>query len=123
MGHQSNTWNLSDQFKQKVLDSFEDGLTAKEVSIKLYDDYLRETGCTLNRNICIGVKFRAGKCIKSNNNHNFSYQRKNKLYEELEGFVLRKCLCCHREQWIEENFRICTTCKQSESFRFASSIL
>jgi|TARA_R110002020_G_scaffold303374_1_gene518784 hypothetical protein len=111
---------LSDKFKQKVLDSFEEGLSAKEISDKLCSDYSKETGKVLNRNVCLGIKFRAGKCITTSKVESHYRQRKSRITKATKGYIQRKCLCCQKEEWIEEHCRICPTCKKSESFKYSS---
>ena len=98
---------LSPEFKKKVLNYFEKGYTAKEISLELNSEYRKETGKDLTRNGCLGIKFRAGKCQA------VSRLDKSAHGEPPEGFKRKVCLKCLHEKWIEDHNRICFRCKQT----------
>ena len=98
---------LSPEFKKKVLNYFEKGYTAKEISLELNSEYRKETGKDLTRNGCLGIKFRAGKCQA------VSRLDKSAHDEPPEGFKRKVCLKCLHEKWIEDHNRICFRCKQT----------
>lgn len=107
---------LSPEFKDKVLTYFEEGYTAREITIELKEDYKKETGKLLTRNVCIGIKSRAGKCqVVTRSCAPLHGKPPN-------GFKRKVCLKCSAEKWIEEHNRICPACKKTKTWRDATSL-
>ena len=88
---------LSTKFKNEILNLFSKGFSGKQIATIMRDEYYKETGKQLTRNVCMGIKFRAGKCDPMN-------------YGLSIGFKLKKCLACKKEVYIEEHLRICPNC-------------
>jgi hypothetical protein len=97
---------LSPEFKNKVLNSFKEGMTAIQIASELNGEYKKETGRDLTRNACLGIKFRAGKCKA------ISRVDKSRYSQPPDGFKKKICLKCHKEKFIEDHNRICFACKQ-----------
>ena len=107
---------LSGKFKEEVLKQFEIGLTANEVSRSLNEKYRKETGEDMTRNAALGIKFRAGRCMKGK-----SFTRGKAVFTDEKvldklGFIKRKCLSCLQEKILEKHLRICDICKRKEEF-------
>ena len=112
----NQTHTLSPNFKSKVLAYFNEGHTAKKISIELNEDYRKETGKNLTRNACIGIKFRAGKCQAVSRPDMSLHSKPPK------GFKIKVCLKCSTEKWIEEHNRICPSCKKSKAWRAVTGL-
>ena len=84
---------LSTKFKNEILNLFSKGFSGKQIATIMRDEYYKETGKQLTRNVCMGIKFRAGKCDPMNYGLSIK-NRMSKVIVPTKGFKLKKCLAC-----------------------------
>ncbi len=113
---------LSDAFKQEVLTLFDRGLSTSQIVVLLGEQYRKESNKELTRNVCLGIKFRGGKCDGTKSKLRKEIKPDAKLAEEY-GMVYRKCLCCGENRLIEKNMRICKGCKTSEWYESSAGFI
>lgn len=115
----------SSAFRQKVVDLKDSGLTAREVARELNEEYLKETGKSMTKNVVIGI------CHRS---RHYEYKKKEpykpvsvaELMEKMKtlrpAFRIRKCLRCKQDTILERPLYICDSCKGGKSYKSAASL-
>ena len=117
----------SEKFKARVLHLFSTGISSKQVAELTKEEYHRETGKTMTKNVAIGIRFRAGKCDPDwRTREKLSAERKtlsfNKMLSKHKSnssksvYWKRKCLSCQEERVLYRNKFICDDCKSTERY-------
>ena len=83
---------LSTKFKNEILNLFSKGFSGKQIATIMRDEYYKETGKQLTRNVCMGIKFRAGKCDPMNYGlsikNTIDYLQPNNIYFKTKNYEI-----------------------------------
>ena len=126
-----NTFHTK-QFITKVLNlRYKDNMSSTQVVKELGEEYFREHRRLMTRNVVIGLWNRNKRLVEKEDivreiavvATKVKVQKESRTYigkETQSIFRVRKCLSCRKEVSLEKNIYVCSPCKQSEYYKYAS---
>ena len=121
------------EFITKVLNlRYKDNMSSTQVVKELGEEYFREHRRLMTRNVIIGLWNRNKRLVEKEDiakeivavASKIKLQKVSSTYigkDTQSVFRVRKCLSCRKEVMLEKNIYICTPCKQTENYKYATT--